>query len=70
MQANNQQQEIISHSLEQHFHEEVVVKWLALLFQIREFPRLNIGPKTGYRKLNFSCFSSVFPGKCRDNALN
>jgi hypothetical protein len=47
----------------------VVVEWLALLLRIREVPRSNLGPETGYPNWGFSWFSSVPPGECRDRSL-
>jgi hypothetical protein len=44
---------------------KVAVEWLALLHRAQEVPGSNIDPKT-----SFSWFSSVPPGKRRDDALN
>lgn len=40
------------------------------LFRILDVPGSNLVPDTGYPDLGFSCFSSVPPDKCRNNALN
>jgi hypothetical protein len=47
----------------------VVVKWLALPFRIREVPGSNLCPETGYPDWDFSWFSSVPPGECHDSIL-
>jgi hypothetical protein len=47
----------------------VVVKWLALMLCIRVIPGSDLSLETGYHHWDFSWFSSVTPGKCRDCPL-
>jgi hypothetical protein len=46
-----------------------IMGWLAHLLHIKEVPGSNLGLKTGFL-LRLSWYSSVLPGKCRDNTLN
>jgi hypothetical protein len=57
---------VFSHDV---FVPNVVVGCLTLLPYIREVPGSDLSPETGYPDWDFSWFSAVPPGKCRDSTF-
>jgi hypothetical protein len=45
-------------------------QWLPLLFSFRKVSGSNLVPEKGFLYLDFSCFTSVPPGKYRDSTVN